>query len=159
MEPSTYSSLFTVTATRIALGLLAVTVFAGEVIVGISAQSVARIYPEFAHLVVPFTAAAIAFGVCVVVVLAVTAVLVGYTRDDRIFGPPSLKLVDVLIYAIVAAIMIVVLVLFNIPGPPFLAILLLGGILAGVAFALVLIVLRSLLRGAVVMRMELDEVV
>jgi xanthosine utilization system XapX-like protein len=54
---------------------------------------------------------------------------------------------------------IVGLVLAIIPGPPALALALLGGILAGATFTLVLLVLRSLLSHAVSMRAELEEVV
>lgn len=145
--------------TRVALGVLVVLVVLGEVVVIISASSSAELYPEFAYLQVPFVIAALAFGVCVEVALVVTAVLVGYTRDRRIFEPAALRLVDSLTSAIAVATIIVVAVLVAIPGPPALALLLLGGAAVGAAFALVLLVLRSLLRSAVSMRVELDEVV
>ncbi len=148
-----------VTAARLALGLLTAAVFVGEVILLTSAQSFAQSYPEFAHLAAPLGAAAIAFGVCVVMVLTITGVLVGFIRDDRIFGLLSLRLVDVLISAIVSAAVIVTVVLVSIPGPPFLAVVLLSGALTGVALTLVLVMLRSLLRKAAAMRVELDEVV
>ena len=94
------STPVTVTVTRIALGLLLVVVFLGEVVVVISAQTAAASYPEYAHLQAPLVWAAIAFGVCVVTVLSVTGVLVGYTRDGRIFGPTAFRLIDVLITAV-----------------------------------------------------------
>ena len=46
-----------------------------------------------------------------------------------------------------------------IPGPPALALLIIGSVLVGITLFLVLSVLRSLLRRAVLMRVELDEVV
>lgn len=153
------SNPITITLTRIALGLLIAAVVLGELVVVISAQSAAELYPEFARLHAPLVFAAIAFGVCVETVLIVTGVLVGYTRDDRIFGATAFRLVDVLIAAIAVATLIVLAVLVVIPGPPPLALLLMGGALAGAAIALVLLVLRSLLRGAMFMRVELDEVV
>ncbi len=159
METSTRSSVFIVAASRFALALLVATVIAGEVIVVTSAPSVALTYPEFAHLTLPFGIAAIAFGLCVVTVLVITGALVGFIRDDRIFGSLSLTLVDVLIFAIASAAVIVAAVLVGVPGPPFLALLLLGGVLVGVALTLVLVLLRSLLRKAAAMRVELDEVV
>lgn len=148
-----------ITMTRVALGVLAVLVVLGEVVIAVSAASSAQAYPEFAYLQVPFVIAALAFGVCVEVALIVTAVLVGYTRDRRIFEPVALRLVDYLTSAIAVATIIVVAVLVAIPGPPALALLLLAGVAVGAAFVLVLLVLRSLLRSAVSMRVELDEVV
>jgi xanthosine utilization system XapX-like protein len=60
---------------------------------------------------------------------------------------------------IAAATAVVFTVLLAIPGPPFLAFVLLTGVLVGATFVLVLVVLRSLLLRAVSMRVELDEVV
>ena len=148
-----------VTVTRIALGLLLVVLFLGEVVVIISAQAAAESYPEFAHLQAPLVWAAIAFGVCVATVLTVTGVLVGYTRDGRIFEPRAFRLVDVLITAAAVATIIVAATLLVIPGPPALGLLIVGGVLSGAAVTLVLLVLRSLLRRATFMRVELDEVV
>jgi hypothetical protein len=147
------------TLTRIALGALMVAVVLGEVSIVASAELMATEYPEFASLEVPLLGAAIAFGLCVELVLIVTAVLVGYIRNERIFRPVALRLVDVIIAAILVATFIVGLVLAIIPGPPALALALLGGILAGATFTLVLLVLRSLLSHAVSMRAELEEVV
>lgn len=149
----------TVAVTRIALGLLVVAVFLGEVVVVSTAHAAAERHPEFAHLQAPLVWAAIIFGVCVVTVLAVTGILVGYTRDTRIFEPTAFRLVDVLIAAVAVATIIVAATLFVIPGPPALGLLLMGGVLAGAAVALVLVVLRSLLLRATFMRVELDEVV
>lgn len=149
----------TVGLARIALGLVAVVVVAGEIVVVVSAGSLADALPEFAHLQVPFVIAALAFGLCVEVALVITAVLVGYTRDRRIFEPSALRLVDGLTLAVALAAAVVLAVLTAIPGPPALALLMLGAALLGVACALVLLALRSLLRRAVFMRVELDEVV
>lgn len=158
MTPQSASPL-TIALTRLALGLLGLAVILGGVVVVVSAEAAAALYPEYAHLHAPLVFAAIAFGVCVETALIVTGVLVGYTGDGRIFGPTAFRLVDVLIAAIALAALIVVATLVVIPGPPALALLLGAGALAGAAIALVLRVLRSLLRGAMFMRVELDEVV
>jgi hypothetical protein len=84
---------------------------------------------------------------------------VGYTRDRRIFEPSALRLVDGLTLAVALAAAVVLAVLTAIPGPPALALLMLGAALLGAACVLVLLTLRSLLGRAVVMRVELDEVV
>jgi hypothetical protein len=155
-----FSNPLTIALTRGALCLLAAAVIIGELVLVVgNAQSLAAAYPEFANLQGPLVFAALAFGVCVEIVLLVTGVLVGYTRDSRIFGPSALKLVDLMVSALGAATAFVVFALFYIPGPPALALLLLGGALMGAAFVLVVLVLRSLLRAATVMRVELDEVV
>ena len=160
-EPARTSHSVTVIVfvTRAALGLLAAVVFLGAVLVVTGAGSLAALYPEFEYLHLPFVIAAIAFGVCLEIALLLTAVLVGYTRDRRIFEPTALRLVDYLISAIAGATIIIGAVVAMVPGPPALALLLFGGAVAGAACALVLLVLRSLLRGAVFMRVELDEVV
>ncbi|MHA7262464.1 hypothetical protein ACX80W_04565 [Arthrobacter sp. TMN-37] len=103
----------------------------------------------------PLVAAAIAFGICVEAVLAAAAVLTGYSRDHRIFGPSALKLVGFMTDALAVATAIVVITLFMIPGPPALGMLLLGGVLAGTALTVVLRVLRSRLRSAACTRVEL----
>jgi len=160
MIPSTQTtSIIMTTVTRIALGALMVAVLLGEVSIVASAELMATEYPEFAALEGPLIAAAMAFGLCVETMLIVTAVLVGYIRHERIFRPAALRLVDVLIAAALASTVIVGLVLVAIPGPPALAMALLSGILVGATFSLVLTVLRTLLRQAMSMRVELDEVV
>lgn len=145
--------------TRLILGILAAAVVAGEVIVVISAQALADQYPEFADLEAPLVSAAILFGICAEVVFIITGVLVGYIRNDRIFGKTARRLVDLLIAVIAFATIIIAFTLFLIPGPPALGLLILGGAVLGSALTLILLVLRHLLVGAVSMRMELDEVV
>lgn len=145
--------------TRLSLGLLAAAVVAGEVIVVITARGLATQYPEFADLEAPLVGAAILFGICVEVVFIITGVLVGYVRNDRIFGKTALRLIDLLIAVIAFATIIIAFTLFLIPGPPALGLLILGGAVFGSAFTLILLVLRHLLLGAVSMRVELEEVV
>jgi Protein of unknown function (DUF2975) len=152
-------SAFATVLTWLALGILALAVLLAEVAVFPIAQSMAKQYPEFAQLRTPLLLAAIAFGVCVEVVLAVVAILVGFIRNGRILGQQAPRLVDVLMSVIAVATVIVLTVLLAIPGPPFLAFVLVTGVLVGATFVLVLLVLRSLLRRAVSMRAELDEVV
>ena len=145
--------------TRAALALLFIAVIVGQIVAVIAAQSIVEINPEFAEFQAPLVAAAIAFGICVEIVLVITGILVGYTRDGRIFGPSALKLVEFMADTLAVATVIVVVTLFFIPGPPVLGLLLLGCALVGATFTLVLLVLKSLLRRASSMRLELDEVV
>ncbi len=144
-----YSRPLTVMVTRTALGLLFGAVVAGQIFSVVKSQSLAADYPEFSHLQAPLVAASIACGICVEAVLTAAAVLTGYTRDHRIFGPSALKLVGFMAGALAMATAIVVITLFMVPGPPALGLLLLGGALLGTAMTVVLRVLRSRLRNGV----------
>jgi hypothetical protein len=152
-------SVVTTSLTWAGLALVGLLVVLAEAGLPVTADSMAREYPEFAHLEVPFLIAAIGFGVCIEALLVVTAILVGLIRADRILRPSALRLVDALIAIVVVAVIPVALVLPNIPGPPALAIAMEAGILIDATAALVLLALRSLLRRAISMRSELDEVV
>lgn len=143
----------------IALGVLAVGIVLAEVVTVETAGSLTSQYPEFAHLQAPLLAAAVAFGLCLEVVLAVTALLIGAIRSGRIFERWALRLVDALVVALATATVVVAAVLPAVPGPPALALAVLGATITGTAVVLVVLVLRSLLRHAVSMRLELDEVV
>jgi hypothetical protein len=155
MDPSPrYSGPITILATRIALGLLFGAVIAGQIISVRKSQSLVASYPEFSHLQAPLVAAALAFGICVEAVLITAAVLVGYTRDDRIFAPSACKLVEFMADALAVATAVVVITMFMIPGPPALGLVLLGGALLGTALTLVLRVLRSRLGRAARVRVE-----
>jgi len=143
----------------IALGALAVGVVLAEAVLVTTARSMAVQYPEFAHLETPLVSAAIAFGICVEAVLLITALLVASIQSGRIFDRAALRLVNGLVVALVLATLVVVAVLPLLPGPPALVLAALGGIIVGAALTLVVLVLRSLLRQAAFMRLELDEVV
>jgi hypothetical protein len=140
----------------LALGVLAVGVVLAEVVALQTAESLADQYPEFAHLRGPLVAAAIAF---LEVVLAITALLIGAIRHGRIFDRWALTLVDALVGALTVATVVVAVVLPMVPGPPALGLAVFGATITGVAVVLVVLVLRALLRQAVSMRLELDEVV
>ncbi|GGC79437.1 hypothetical protein GCM10011512_02610 [Tersicoccus solisilvae] len=124
-----------------------------------SADQLTSFLPELAPVQDQLVAAALAFGVCIEALLAITGVLVGYIRTDRIFRPSALRLVDALVVAVVAATVVVIVALFFIPGPPQLFLLVEAGIPVAATMTLVLLVLRSLLSRAVAMHGELDEVV
>ncbi len=142
-----------------ALGVLAVLVAVGEIGAAQSAEALAEFLPVLAPTHGPLVLVAMGFGGCIEVLLVVTGVLVGYIRADRIFHPSALRLVDVIVGAVVVATLLVVMALFFIPGPPQLFLLVEAGVLVGATIVLVLLVMRSLLRRAVAMHVELDEVV
>lgn len=145
--------------TWLTLGGLLALVVAAVVGAFTSIEFLAEFLPVLAPTKGQLAVVAMAFGVCVAVILVATGVLVGYTRSDRIFRRSALRWVDVLVGAFVAGTALVVVALFFIPGPPQLFLLVEACVPAGIAITLVLLVMRALLRRAVEMHLELDEVV
>ena len=123
------------------------------------AGSLARDNPEFADLQTPLLVLALAICGCAEVALVATALLVAYIHQDRIFDRVAARAVNLLVVTVIVATALTAALLLFIPGPPPLALLIFGGVLVGIALVLVLGVLRSLLRRAVLMQVELDEVV
>ncbi|WP_165310872.1 DUF2975 domain-containing protein [Microbacterium protaetiae] len=145
--------------TWLALGGLLVLVVVSVIGAFNSVGYLAEFLPVLAPTKGQLAVIAMAFGVCVLVILVATGVLVGYTRSDRIFRPATLRWVDVLVGAFVVGTAVVVAALFFIPGPPQLFLLVEACVPTGIAITLVLLVMRALLRRAVAMQVELDEVV
>ncbi|MEO7122169.1 MAG: DUF2975 domain-containing protein [Lacisediminihabitans sp.] len=152
-------SLAATVATWLALGLLGALIVAIAIALFPVSESLARQNPEFSSLQAPLLVLALGLCLCVVVILITTAALVGFIRRDRIFGRSAALMVDVLIITVIVATFVTAWMLAFIPGPPVLAILIMGGVLVGITLALVLMVLRSLLRQTAFMRAELNEVV
>jgi hypothetical protein len=142
-----------------ALGVLAVGVVVAEVVAADTASALAVQYPEFARLQAGLVAAALALGLCVEVVLGITAALVGAIRLGRVLDRWALTLVDALVVALTVGTVLVTAVLFVIPGPPALGLAVLGLAVVGAALVLVVLVLRSLLRQTASMRHGPDAVV
>ena len=160
MDASTpHSGSAIIAVTRAALALLFMALILGQILTVVTARTAAQGYPEFAALQLPLTSVGIVFGICVECVLLITGVLVGYTRDGRIFGVHALRLVDLMTGAFAVATVLVIIAVALVPGPPVLGLLMAGGALVGATFTLVLLVLRALLRRAASMRVELDEVI
>ena len=151
-------SLAAAIATWIALGLLALAVMASCIALLPLSELAATEAPEFEHLRIPLLALSLACGFCVEVILASTAVLVGFIRQDHIFDLDAARVVNLLIVSVVVATALAGTTLAFIPGPPLLALAVVASVLVGVTLVLVLVVLKSLLQRAVVMRTELDEV-
>jgi Protein of unknown function (DUF2975) len=115
--------------------------------------------PDFAFARGPLIALELAFGICIEVLLVVTGVLVGYIVADRIFRPSAPRWANALVAAAAVATVLVFATLFFIPGPPQLSLFMVGAVAVGATIVLVLLVLRSLLRRAVSINVELEEVV
>lgn len=143
----------------LALGALAAITFLGAVTVLDSAPALAHEYPEYAKLEIPLSGAALGLLVCIEVALALIASLVAAIHSGRIFEEISMKLVDALIATFIAATAVCVAGWLLIPGPPPLGLAIIGAIVAGISCVFILIVLRSLLRQAATMRLDLDAVI
>jgi len=152
-----------VVASYIALGIL----FAGLVAVQVGLVMLSRYYadtlPEYAHFQMPMLVVTLGFCLLVELGVVATAVLVARVRSGRILASRSVRWVDVIIGAVtLAGILVVVfavlLRLADAVPPGAMLFVVIGGV-ALLVLDLLLLVLRSLLRGAIVLRAELDEVV
>lgn len=118
--------------------------------------------PDAAHLRWPLTAVSIYWVVCIQVVVVATWKLLSLVESDRIFTEASLVWVDVILGAIAAAwaMLVVVLVLVGVgaddPGLPLLLFLV---VVVVTVAALLMVVMRALLRQATSLRSEMDTVV
>lgn len=159
MQPSSRAIDPITVITWIALGSLALLVGVSTVGIAGSGGLLIELLPELAPTQGALVALAVAFGVFVEALLVVAGVLVGYIHTDNIFNPSALRWVDALVATVIGATLLVIVALFFIPGPPQLFVLVEAGVPAGVTITLVLLVMRRLLRRAVLMHVELDEVV
>jgi hypothetical protein len=118
--------------------------------------------PEQAYLRWPATAVTVFWVVCVQVVIVATWRLLSLVRKDRIFTEASLVWVDVIVWAIAAAWLVlgVVLVLVGLnaddPGSVVLLFLLTVGV---TVLGLLMAVMRALLRQATALRTDLEAVI
>ena len=152
-----------VIATYVALGIL----FAGVAVVQYGLFVLAGYYaetlPEYVEWQVPILVPMLGFALCVQVGIVATAVLVSRVRSGRILEPGAVRWVDVLVGAVtVAGLLTVVLsIVFRLADalPPGIMLLLVLGGVGLLVLDLLLLVLRSLLRRAILLRAELDEVV
>lgn len=120
-------------------------------------------FPELAWLRVPGILIGVAFIVCVQVVLVCLWRMLGFIRDDEPFSERSLGYITVILVAIIVADLLIVaaLVLLAVAQAANPSVMLLGcfGVVVGAALALVVVVLRELLRRALELQHDLSEVV
>jgi Protein of unknown function (DUF2975) len=122
----------------------------------------ARENPDLAYLRWPMTAVSIFWVLCVQVVVVCTWKLLTLVKDDRIFTEVSLVWVDGIVAAIVAAGVVLLGVDGYIalhaddPGLPLLLFLLSLGV---AVLALLMVVMRALLRQATTLRTDMEAVI
>lgn len=143
--------------------LLLGTVFA-QVLVPVFASEVGTTFPEVAYLVVPYSVAGILFIGCGQVALLVVWRLLSMVNGGVIFTRRALRWVDVITAcAAVATVLsagVWIHMLGFVPGGGGPMIYYLAACVAGgLAFVLLMVVMRGLLESAIADRTELDEVI
>ncbi|MHA7135367.1 DUF2975 domain-containing protein [Oerskovia turbata] len=129
----------------------------------LASEQAAR-YPEVAHLVVPYSIAAILGFVCVQTALVAVLRLLSMIEAAQIFDDRALKWVDTItgsavVAACLSAGVLVHLALFEPTGGPGVPLVLVACVVGGAALALLMVVMRGLLTAAIVDRDELAEVI
>ena len=101
---------------------------------------------DYERVKTQLTVLAVIFGLCCQGALVQIGVLVGYILFDRLFRPSALVVVDALVVTLAVATAAVLIVTLVAPGPLPIVAGLFASTILGVTVALVLLVLRSLLR-------------
>jgi hypothetical protein len=149
---------------RVALVVLLLGTVLAQVLVPVYASQVGTTFPEVAYLVVPYSLAGILFIACGQVALLVVWRLLSLVNGGVIFTRRALRWVDVILACAAAATALSAGVLIHIlgfvPGGGGPMIYYLAACIAGgLAFVLLMVVMRGLLLSAVADRTELDEVI
>jgi hypothetical protein len=149
---------------RVTLVVLLIGTVLAQLLVPVLAFAEATVFPEIAYLAVPYAVALIAVIVCAQVALLVVWRLLSLVGGGVIFTRRALRWVDVIIACAVVATVLSVGVLIHmlgfVPGGGGPTIyFMLACIAGGLAFVLLMIVMRGLLESAIADRAELDEVI
>jgi len=124
--------------------------------------------PELAHIAWLMLALSELEVLCLQVVVVCTWRLLSLVRGDQIFSPVSLAWVDVIVWAFavgwaalagVAAYLTAYIYFTPELRDPGVPLTLFGLVLVGAVFVLLVVILRTLLRQATVLRSDLDEVI
>ena len=149
---------------RFALVILLLGTVLTQVLVPVLASEEAGIFPEVAYLAVPYSVALILVIACVQVALLVVWRLLSLVDGGVIFTRSALRWVDVIIACAVVATVLSAGVLIHLlfvvgVGGPSVALALPASLAGGLAFVLLMVVMRGLLELAIADRTELDEVI
>jgi hypothetical protein len=122
----------------------------------------AREDPEHAYLRWPATAVTVFWVLCIQVVIVSSWKLLTLVKNDRIFSEASMAWVNAIIWAVVAAWVVLMGVFLYIgfnaddPGLPLLLFLMLTGV---TVLGLLMVVMRALLRQATTLRTDMEAVI
>ena len=148
---------------HVALVVLLMGSLLAQVLVPALASELARTFPEVGYLVVPYSVAGILVIACGQVALLVVWRLLSMITGGVIFTRRALRSVDVITACgaiatvLSAGVMIHLLVVHG--GGPGIILWLTATLAGGVAFVLLMVVMRGLLEAAIADRTELDEVI
>ncbi len=118
--------------------------------------------PDLAYLRWPMTAVSVFWVLCTQVVIVSTWKLLTLVRNDRIFRDASLVWVDAIVWAIIAAWVVLLGVFLYVgfkasgPGLPILLFLMVVGV---AVLGLLMVVMRALLRQATTLRTDMEAVI
>ena len=118
--------------------------------------------PEHAYLRWPATAVTVFWVLCIQLVIVCTWKLLTLVQNDRIFSEASLMWVNAIVWAILAAWVVLVGVFLYIgfnaddPGLPLLLFLMMISV---TALGLLMVVMRALLRQATTLRTDMEAVI
>ena len=149
---------------RVALVVLLLGSVFAQLLVPVYASQVGTTFPEVAYLVVPYSVAAILFIACGQVALLVVWRLLSMIGGGVIFTRRALRWVDVIIAcgvvatALSAGVWVHMLNFVPGGGGP-MGVYLVAVVVAGLAFVLLMVVMRGLLESAIADRTELDETI
>ena len=149
---------------RVALVVLLLGTVLAQVLLPVFASEEGTIFPEVAYLVVPYSVAGILAIACGQVALLVVWRLLSMVNGGVIFTRRALRWVDVITAcAAVATVLsagVLIHMLSFVPGGGGPTIYFLAACVAGgLAFVLLMVVMRGLLVSAIADRTELDEVI
>ena len=127
-------------------------------------MDVLRYAREFSHVLVPYVGSAFVAFICVEAVLVSLWVLLGMAQQGSVFSERAFRWVDAIIWATgiattLALIVVGIMVFVPTSGAPAPFIMMIVLTLGGAAFALLMTVMRALLRQATDARAELEEVI
>jgi len=154
----------TILALKLMLGLLIAIIIAVQIFaLPMIASQMASQFPEFSWFETPGLVIAEVFLVLVLISLVCVWRLLSFVRGATIFSQTSFIYVDVILLAITAATVLIlgafIFMSMSQIGSPAVAFLCVFGILLGISSALLVIVMRGLLRKACELETELSEVV
>jgi hypothetical protein len=131
------------------------------VIPGAAAQTAMQ-HPEYAHLQLPGILITITFLLCVQLALVCVWRLLSLVRASSIFSPDAFKWVDVILALVIAATLLILISFITLTAVGVSSpanVLCILGVILGSGFALLVVVLRGLLRKASQLEQDLAEVV
>ncbi len=149
---------------RVALVILLLGSVLAQFLVPVYASQVATTFPEVEYLVFPYSVAAILFIGCGQVALLAVWRLLSLVDGQVIFTRRAMRWVDVITACAVVATVLSAGVLIHmigfVPGGGGPMIIYLAAcVTSGLAFVLLMVVMRGLLASAIADRTELDEVI